>query len=228
MRIIFVRHGHPNYELDCLTELGHKHAAAAAERLKDEGIEKIFSSTCGRAFETAGYTARALSLDVEKCEFMREIGWGTLEGEKLYRDGHPWDTADKMVLENEALMEADIFAREPFCRNDAKNYVDMIAKASDQWMETLGYKREGNYYRCLQPRYHTVAAFGHGGASAAQFSRMLNLPFLFVCCAMGIDYTGICILDLPDRPGQLVTPRIEVFNDARHIRDLRIQNIFDR
>ena len=23
MRIIFVRHGHPNYELDCLTPLGH-------------------------------------------------------------------------------------------------------------------------------------------------------------------------------------------------------------
>ena len=38
MRIIFVRHGHPNYVNDCLTELGHKHAAAAAERLKDEGI----------------------------------------------------------------------------------------------------------------------------------------------------------------------------------------------
>ncbi len=27
MRIIFVRHGHPNYERDCLTELGVKHAA---------------------------------------------------------------------------------------------------------------------------------------------------------------------------------------------------------
>ncbi len=228
MRIIFVRHGHPNYELDCLTELGHQHAAAAAERLKEEGIEKIFSSTCGRAYETAGYTARALGLEIEKCEFMREIGWGTLEGEPLYRDGHPWDTADRMVLDNQPLMEENIFAREPFCRNDAKNYVSRIADASDAWMESLGYKREGNYYRCIAPRYHTVAAFGHGGASAAQFSRLLNLPFLFVCCAMGIDYTGICVLDLPEKPGQLVTPRIEIFNDARHISHLRVKNVFDK
>ena len=33
MRILFVRHGHPNYEKDCLTELGHLHAEAAAKRL---------------------------------------------------------------------------------------------------------------------------------------------------------------------------------------------------
>ena len=33
MRIVFVRHGHPNYENDCLTPLGKQHAEAAAERL---------------------------------------------------------------------------------------------------------------------------------------------------------------------------------------------------
>ena len=31
MKIYFVRHGHPNYELDCLTPLGHRQAEAAAE-----------------------------------------------------------------------------------------------------------------------------------------------------------------------------------------------------
>lgn len=73
MRIIFVRHGYPNYVNDCLTELGHKHAAAAAERLKDEGIEQIFSSTCGRAYETAEYIAKKYNLPIVKCDFMREI-----------------------------------------------------------------------------------------------------------------------------------------------------------
>ena len=53
MRIVFVRHGHPNYEKDCLTELGHKQAQAAAERVANEGICEIYASTCGRAYETA-------------------------------------------------------------------------------------------------------------------------------------------------------------------------------
>ena len=65
MRIILVRHGHPNYADDCLTPLGRKHAAAAAQRLRDEGIQKIFSSTCGRAMETARHTADLLGLSVE-------------------------------------------------------------------------------------------------------------------------------------------------------------------
>lgn len=228
MRLIYVRHGHPNYEKDCLTELGHKHAAAAAQRLKNEGIQKIFSSSCGRAYETAGYTARELGLNVQAYDYMREIGWGTLEGEVLYHDGHPWDNADKMVLENIPLCDDRLFEKEPFCRNDVKNYVALMARESDQWLESLGYRREGNYYRCIGQPYDTVAAFGHGGASAALFSRLFNLPFLFLCHSMGLDYTGIVVIDFPHKPGELVSPRFEVFNDARHIQHLKIQNVFNR
>ena len=53
MRIVFVRHGEPNYEKDCLTPLGHRQAEAAARRLEEEGIEAIYSSPFGRALETA-------------------------------------------------------------------------------------------------------------------------------------------------------------------------------
>ena len=44
MRLIFVRHGEPNYEKDCLTKLGHEEAKAAAQRLLCENIDEIFSS----------------------------------------------------------------------------------------------------------------------------------------------------------------------------------------
>ena len=39
MRILFIRHGEPDYENDTLTETGFKQAQLVAERLKDEGIE---------------------------------------------------------------------------------------------------------------------------------------------------------------------------------------------
>ena len=74
MKIVFVRHGHPNYHEDCLTELGHLQAEAAAQRLKDEGIEKVYSSTNGRAYETAEYTARLYGCDVIPCDFMLTFG----------------------------------------------------------------------------------------------------------------------------------------------------------
>ena len=82
MRLIFVRHGDANYERDCLTELGHAQAEAAATRLLDERIDRIFSSTCGRAVETARHIAEKQGLGIEESyDFMREISWGSIAEE---------------------------------------------------------------------------------------------------------------------------------------------------
>lgn len=226
MRIVFVRHGHPDYVNDCLTDLGRKHASAAALRLKDEGIGQIFSSTCGRAYETASHLARSLFLPIVKCDFMREISWGSADGEPLFEDGHPWSTVDRMVAEGKSMLDPAWQNSEEFSRNKLIGCAERIALAVDQWMNQLGYTREGLYYRVTGDTRKTVAAFGHGGASTVILSHLFNLPFPFVCTAMGPDYTGITIVTLPDTPGQLVTPRFELMNDARHIRDLKIENYF--
>lgn len=230
MRIIFVRHGHPNYELDCLTELGNLHAAAAAERLADEGIEAIYSSTCGRAYETAGHVARKLGLDIVKCDFMREISWGSSDGSPIDFKGHPWDTVDHMVAKDASILERDWAIKAPFANNKLVQDVQRIAEATDVWLEGLGYKREGKYYRACgvnsMPR--TVAAFGHGGASAAILSHIFNLPFPFVCSVMGPNYTGITVVSFPDDKDCLVSPRFEIMNDSRHIEGLTVENVYNR
>lgn len=228
MRMIFVRHGHPDYVHDCLTDLGHQQAEAAALRLQDEGIQQIFSSTCGRAYETAAHIANALGLPIEKCDFMREIGWGSTDGEALFADGHPWSTADRMVADHASLLDADWMTEAYFCRNKLVGHVQRIAQATDEWLRTLGYEREGLYYRVIGDTCRNIAVFGHGGASAAILSHLFNLPFPFVCTAMGPDYTGITIVTLPDGKGSLASPRFELLNDARHIQNLRAANVYDR
>lgn len=228
MRIIFVRHGHPNYINDCLTELGYKHAAAAAERLKEEGISAIYSSTCGRAYETAEYTAKQYGLPIVKCEFMREISWGSVDNEPIIFDGHPWSTVDDMVAKGESILNSDWASQEPFVRNKMVSYVENIADALDEWLKMLGYTREGLYYRVTGLSTNkTIAAFGHGGAGSAIFSHLFNLPYPFVCTTLNQDYTGITIVELPDTPGALVKPRFEIMNDARHMKDLRIENVYE-
>ena len=94
MRIVFVRHGHPDYKNDCLTPLGHEQAKAAATRLQNEKIDAIYSSTKGRAMETASYQAQAHDLELIPLDFMREIGWGSIDGEPIAHEGHPWFLAD--------------------------------------------------------------------------------------------------------------------------------------
>ena len=228
MRIILVRHGHPDYANDCLTPLGQRHAAAAAQRLKGEGIQKIFSSTCGRAMETARHTADLLGLPVEGMDAFREINWGAADGQALAYGGHPWDTADHMVAENQSLLDPDWASKPPFAHNRVVDRVRKVAQAADEWLLSLGYQREGMYYRVLAPTCHTVALFGHGGETAALLSHLFNVPFPFFCSAMGPDYTGIIVLTLPDAADTLVPPRFALVNDVQHIQGLRAENVFDR
>lgn len=228
MRIILVRHGHPDYARDCLTPLGHRHAAAAAERLKDEGIDRIYSSTCGRAMETAAHLAETLRLPVIPCDCFREIRWGSADGEFIPDDGHPWTTADRMVSCGEPLVDPDWQRSGRFRRNLVVEQAQKIASAADAWLQELGYTREGLYYRAAVDTDRTVALFGHGGETAALLCHLFNLPFPFTCAAMGPDYTGVTVIALPDAPGQLVSPRFELMNDARHIHALRTDNVYDR
>lgn len=229
MRIIFVRHGHPNYEKDCLTPLGHLHAKAAAQRLKDEGICRIYSSTCGRALETAQHTADLLGLPVTSFDYMREITWGTAQGEPLPYDAHPWDTVDAMVAQGQNLMNADWKQQEPFRRNTLIPLTQRIETSLDQLLEAEGYTREGNFYRVTgENADHTIAIFSHGGSSSVMLGHLFNLPFPFVCAAMGPDYTAITIAALGSQQGKLLSPHFELMNDARHIRGLEIGNYFGK
>ena len=224
MRVIFVRHGHPNYKNDCLTELGHLHAEAAAERLSGETLKAIYASSCGRAVETAEHIAARHGLPVIQCDFMREISWGSADEEPIHLKGHPWDVADWMVSQGQSIMQANWTEEEPFQRNKVTQNALRVGKDFDQWLAELGYEREGDYYRVCNANEDTVMMVSHGGASSAVFSRLFNLPFPFVCHAFDIDFTSIAVLRFSGENGSLTAPKIELLDDARHIAGITLEN----
>lgn len=227
MRIVFVRHGHPDYKLDNLTELGHLHAKAAAQRLREENFTRIFSSTHGRAIETAEHIAEGRDLPIESFDFMREVKWGSINGEPLESNGgYPWSVVTDMVSRGDDLMLPDWMEKGPFANNSVKILVENIGKGFDELLATLGYVREGLYYRVIRKNDDTVAMVSHGGSSSAAMSHLLNLPFPFFCDAIRMDFTGITILRLTGEAGDLIAPRIEILNDCRHIQSVSGEVIY--
>jgi len=220
MRLILVRHGHPNYELDCLTPLGHLQAEAAAERLLREKIDAFYASTCGRALETAEHTASRYGLPVTRLPFMREVTWG-YNGQPNDPAGHPWNLVEGMVLEGKTLRDSHWQENPPFLGNSICGNVNQIGEEIDHWLETLGYTREGEYYRAGENTQKTIALFSHGGSSNAVLAHIYNIPFPLVIQALHADFTSITILNFPDTPGKLVMPVLELANDCAHIQDLK-------
>ena len=88
MTIYLVRHGESECNVkgmlygrtDCaLTELGRRQAAAVAEKLRGEHIERCVASPLIRASDTAGAAASALGLELEYDERLMEQDMGEWE-----------------------------------------------------------------------------------------------------------------------------------------------------
>ena len=218
MRIILVRHGDPDYVKNCLTELGKKQAAICAERLMGEGIEEIYSSSMGRAVETAqAFSERSGITPIHTLDFMQEIRFGY--GEALYESGNPWEEVDRMGEEGEEINDPSWHDWPFFRENAATPNVDMIAEETDKWLAGLGYERDGLYYRCKREdgKEHTVVLFAHGGSGTAMMARILNLPFPYLCAIVRMEHTAITVLKMDSRPESRAMPVVELLCDARHI-----------
>lgn len=227
MRIIFVRHGEPDYEHDCLTETGKAQARAAAERLREEQIAEIYTSPLGRAAETAAAASEALNLPVKTLDYMRELHWGSTDGTEIPAGGHPWELADLMASEGWDLTDPG-WRHHPYFRNNlVTEEADHVARMTDEWLLMLGYERQGSYYRCVRPddRQKTVALFSHGGSSAAAMGHILNLPFPYACGLFHLEFTGITVIRLDRKPGARRLPCLELANDGRHIRAARYHRL---
>ncbi len=223
MKIVLVRHGHPDYRKDCLTELGHEQAKKAAQRLKDEGISEIYSSPMGRAYETASYTADLLSKQITKLGFMRELHWGSSDGNELCQNGNPWLIANDAIARGYSLMDEGWTKQAPYANNIVYADIENIAVESDRWLETLGYRREGANYRVIgDDTDKTIALFSHGGSSSAFLSHLLNIPFFWFCKGLCPAFTAITMIHLSDEKGALTMPAIGYANDAKHIESCEI------
>ena len=219
MRIIFVRHGEPDYHNDCLTELGQRQAIAVAQRLKFEGIREIFSSPQGRAFQTAQATADLLGLSVQPMNFLHEISWGSKNGEPLPENGNPWDVVRLLAEQGIDPADPDWFAHPYFANNKVLDTVHIVEEGIDHWMENYGYQRENGGYRCLSSEYadHTVAMFCHGGSSSAALSHLCHLTFSFWCASFPFPFAGYTVIRFSDHPGKAVPAWLEVIGEGRHL-----------
>lgn len=211
MRIIFVRHGHPDYKNDCLTELGHTQAKAAGERLKGEGIDRIYASTMGRAIETAGHIAEAIGYPIDnivKLDFMREIEWDF---------AGPWEVSTEYVRAGFSTMILDWENEGPYARDKIVTFLGNRADGFDGLLGTLGYRREGLYYRVEAENDDTILVVSHAGTSTGVLSRLFNLPATFLFDALRPHLTAVTVVTLKGKEGELISPRFEIANDSRHV-----------
>ena len=226
MRILFIRHGEPDYALDCLTDIGRQQASAAARRLEREGISEIYASPMGRAQETAAFTAERLGLPVQTLDYMHEITWG---GPGIPQNGHPWTLSNWMMSRENFDFFTQDWREHPYYReNAATECFRQVSAQFDGFLASQGYRHEGVRYFCQASEDKVIAVFSHGGSGACVLAHLLALPFPYVITVMPYEFTSIISVVLPFHPGEYVRPRLGVFNDVCHTQGISKGLVFQQ
>ena len=220
MLLYIIRHGEPDYETDTLTELGKLQAEAVGRRLFEAGIDRVFSSPLGRARETAGPLCRLSGLECTIEEWSREIDVNRMltpipDGEPksislvqntYFRDG------DNINIDYSHQFES-IGVRD----SEMSEVCAEIVKNGDEFLERLGYKREGNNYRILRESDERVALFCHGALGRAWIASLLHIPLHIMWASFNYTHTGVTALQFKNNPNGLTAPKCLLYSDMSHI-----------
>ncbi len=175
MKILIVRHGDPNYEIDGLTEKGQREAELLSQRLAKEKDPIFYCSVLGRARLTLAPTLEKLGKTAEYFEWLREFSYVPFE----LPDGSiarlPWDRLPSLMKEYPDLYLPDAWKTVPFLKNSGvSDAYDAVTDAMDRLLEEHGYKREGCVYRAERSNHDTLVFVCHFGLGALLLSHFLN------------------------------------------------------
>lgn len=218
MRILIIRHGDPNYEIDGLTERGKTEADALALRMKNEKVDAVYCSTLGRARLTAEPTLKALGMSAEYCEWLREFGYAKI---KLpYEDDTTiaWDLLPEFVNSCEGIYSPVGWRELDFIKSsDLLTHYDAVCRELDAVLKRHGYERDGYNYKAIRPNHDTIVLVCHYGITAVLLSHLMNCsPYTFWQNAVTLT-TSVTTVYTEEREEGIASMRVASIGDLSHL-----------
>ena len=219
MKILFIRHGDPDYERDSLTEKGRREAEYLAERLSKLDIAAFYTSPLGRARDTAAPTLARMGREARTLDWLREFDTPILRpdlGGERSRVCWDWLPQDWTAVED--FYHPDRwYLPEVMAEGGVKEEYGRVTAGLDSLLADHGYVREGRLYRAERPNSDTVALFCHFGVECVLLSHLLSvspMPLLHGLCAAPSSVTTAVT---EERRRGIASFRVSAFGDVSHL-----------
>lgn len=179
MRILIIRHGDPNYEIDGLTEKGQKEAELLKNRLVKEDIDAVYCSILGRAKATIAPTLDAKNLTATYCDWLREFDYAKVKLPYLNWEKCAWDFLPEYINSDPLLLSSDNWRNADIIKNsNVPAAYDNVCKEFDKVLEKHGYKRDKFNYKVTNSNHDTLVFTCHFGLGSVLLAHLLNCsPF---------------------------------------------------
>lgn len=216
MRIFIIRHAEPDYPNNTITEAGHLEAQALAQRLKKEGIDRIYSSPINRAVHTMQYTAELLGIEPIIEPWTRELSLSNINvsGTNIAA----WNIPGEMVRAERPYPNHEIWPeRAPYC--DYVEAYEIIKSDSDEFLRRHGYERDEGRYRILSANSETIAVFCHHGFGLTWLAHLLELPLPLVWSGFWLPPSSVTTILFEERSREWAVPRCIGLGSIAHLHE---------
>ena len=217
MRLIFVRHADPNYEIDSLTATGWEEARLVAERIAKLDVKEFYVSPLGRAQDTAGCTLELSNRTAMTLDWLREFP------PKIHRP----DCKEKTIcwdwLPQDWMKEERFYNRKEWLELEAMKNSDVpteyekVSKGLDAVLADCGYVRDGNYYRVEKANMDTLVFFCHFGVECVMLSHLLNVSPMILWHGFCAAPASVTTVYTEERRKGIASWRVSSFGDNSHL-----------
>lgn len=232
MKLVFIRHGDPDYEIDSLTPDGRIEAQLLAEYLADKRMDEIFVSPLGRAQATASYTLEKLHRTAETMPWLREFNgrvrvWEDPELQAAMPSEYvtnphtpliPWDILPAYLAARPNYFHPENWRDTEVCKHgDMVEVYESVTAAFDELLKKHGYARDGKIYRAEENNDKVLVFFCHFGVTCVLLSHLLGIsPFVLWHGFVSLP-TGITVVNTEERVKGVACFRCERFGDLTHL-----------
>ncbi|MCQ2592133.1 MAG: histidine phosphatase family protein [Treponema sp.] len=231
MRLIFVRHGDPDYTIDNLTEKGKREVELLTKRICSwENITDFYTSPLGRAKATGAPALEKMGRTAEVCNWLQEF------------DASRWDLMPDFYNSNKNFFNKEKWANTAFMKeHKIKEKYKEVCDGIDSLLKKYGYIRNSkNYYNVKNPaknhnwnepiyKYHlksikddypeetTLVFFCHLGIMFTIIAHLTGLSPMQLWQGFYVAPTSITILNSEERKEGEAWFRVERLGDTNHL-----------
>lgn len=219
MKLIFIRHGDPDYKNDTLTEKGWREAEYLARRMGKLNIKDIYCSPLGRAKATASLTLETLNREAQIKEWLKEFAIPVKEP-ITGRSRNPWNfmpsywTEQPDFYDKERWMDTEIMQSGPI-REEYQKTCDGL----DKILKEHGYDRFNNYYKTKQGNKDVLVFFCHLEITCVMLSHLLGISPSVLWHGVYLAPTSVTVLCTEEREKGNAYFRCKVMGDTTHLHD---------
>lgn len=240
MRLIFIRHGDPDYSIDNLTEKGKREVEQLTKRVCSwKNITAFYTSPLGRARATGEPSLKKLERQAQIFDWLQEFPNSHLD--KNGNRAQTWDLPPEFYCSNQ-----DFFHKDNWCKNDymgpeiQQRYKE-VCNGIDGLLQEYGYIRtESGLYTVENPtpnhnwnkpieKYHlksvkedypqetTLVFFCHLGVMFTIIGHLTGISPVQLWQGFYVAPTSVTILNSEERTKGQAWFRVERLGDTKHL-----------